>query len=82
MRISTCSTRIPAYADKISKLDVGNERIIAVELDFGTKLCPINIYMPTNKTDPEYKYRECAWMCCTISLVDMSFYTKSCYLEI
>ena len=43
---------------------------------------PYKRYMPTNKTDPEYKYRECAWMCCTISSVDISFHTKSCYLEI
>ena len=46
-------------SDKITKLSVGNERIIAVELDFGQNFCFINAYMPTNKKDSEYNYREC-----------------------
>ena len=46
--------------DKIMELNVENERIIALELDFGQKICFINVYkgMPTNK-DSEYNYREC-----------------------
>ena len=35
--------------DKITKLKVGNEQIIALELDFGQTFCFINVYMPTNK---------------------------------
>ena len=46
-------------SDKITKLSVGNEWIIAVELDFGHKFCFINAYMLTNKKDSEYNYREC-----------------------
>ncbi|MCG8113322.1 MAG: endonuclease/exonuclease/phosphatase family protein, partial [Candidatus Thiodiazotropha taylori] len=46
-------------SNKVSKLDVGNERIVAVELNFDTKICLINVYMPTNKADSQYGYREC-----------------------
>ena len=46
-------------SDKLSKLDVGNERVIAIEVNLNTKLCIINAYMPTNKSDSEFGYREC-----------------------
>ena len=46
-------------SDKITKLNVGNERVIAFELDLGQKYCFINTYMPTNKKDSEFSYREC-----------------------
>ena len=40
-------------SDKITKLNVGNERVIAFELELGQKYCFINTYMPTNKKDSE-----------------------------
>ena len=46
-------------SDKITKFNVGNERVIAFELDLGQKYCFINTYMPTNKKDSEFSYREC-----------------------
>ncbi|XP_053376405.1 uncharacterized protein LOC128547494 [Mercenaria mercenaria] len=46
-------------SDRVTKLNVGNERIIALELGFGQKLCLINTYMPTNKQESEPAYREC-----------------------
>lgn len=45
--------------DYTTRLDVGNERVIAIEIDSNIKLCIINVYLPTNKTDSEYSYREC-----------------------
>ena len=51
-----CSNRL---SDKVTKLKVGNERIIALELDFGQQYYFINVYMQTNKNDSEYNYREC-----------------------
>ena len=46
-------------SDKITKLNVGNERIIALELNVGQKYCIVNAYMPTNKKDTDFSYREC-----------------------
>ena len=46
-------------ADRITCLDVGNERVMAIELDAEIKICIINVYLPTNKSDSEYRYREC-----------------------
>ena len=46
-------------SDAITCLDVGNERIVAIEVDVDIKICLINVYLPTNKNDSEYKYREC-----------------------
>ena len=46
-------------ADRITCLDVGNERVMAIQLDAEIKICIINVYLPTNKSDSEYKYREC-----------------------
>ena len=51
-----CSNKL---SNIVTKLKVGNERIIALESDFGQKFCFINAYMPTNKTDSEYNYCEC-----------------------
>ena len=51
-----CSNKL---SDKVTKLKVGNEQIIALELDFGQTFCFINAYMPTNKNDSEYNNREC-----------------------
>ena len=47
------------FADVITRLDVGNERIVAIQLDVDIKICLINVYLPTNKNDSEYRYREC-----------------------
>ena len=46
-------------SDKVSPLDVGNERVIAIEVNADRKLCIINAYMPTNKSGSDYCYREC-----------------------
>ena len=46
-------------SDKVTCLDVGNERIVAIQLEVGFKICLINVYLPTNKSDSEYYYREC-----------------------
>ena len=46
-------------SDKITKLDAGNERVIAIEVNLDIKLCIINVYMPTNKSNSEFGYREC-----------------------
>lgn len=46
-------------SDKVTKLNVGNERVIAMEIDLGQKFCLINTYMPTNKQGSEHAYREC-----------------------
>ena len=43
----------------MTKLDVGNERVIAIEVNLDIRLCIINVYMPTNKSDSEFGYREC-----------------------
>ncbi|MCW4346819.1 MAG: reverse transcriptase family protein [Candidatus Thiodiazotropha endolucinida] len=48
-----------SIADNVTKLDVGNERVIAVEINADIKVCIINVYMPTNKSESEYGYREC-----------------------
>ena len=46
-------------SDEITKLNVRNERAIAMEIDLDKKYCFINVYMPTNKNDSENSYREC-----------------------
>ena len=46
-------------SDKVTCLDVGNERIVAIQLEVGFKICLIKVYLPTNKSDSEYYYREC-----------------------
>ena len=46
------------FADAITRLGVGNERIVAIELDVDIKNCLINVYLPTNKNDSENRYRE------------------------
>ena len=46
-------------SDRVTKLDVGNERVIAIEVNLDIRLCIINVYMPTNKSDSEFGYREC-----------------------
>ena len=45
--------------DCISRLEVGNEKVIAFEIVCNVKLCIINVYMPTKKSESEYSYREC-----------------------
>ena len=45
--------------DSISRLQVGNERVIAIEINCSIKLCIIIVYLPTNKLGSEYGYREC-----------------------
>ena len=42
-------------SDKITKLDAGNERVIAIEVNLDIKLCNINVYMPTNKSNSEFQ---------------------------
>ena len=32
---------------------------MAIQLEVGIKICLINVYLPTNKSDSEYYYREC-----------------------
>ena len=48
-------------SDKITRLECGNERIQAIELNVGngSKICLINTYLPTNKKDSEHNYCEC-----------------------
>lgn len=38
---------------------MGNERIIADELNLDSKICLINTYLHTNKQDSQHAYREC-----------------------
>ena len=47
------------FSDFVSRLDAGNERVMAVEINGNSKLCIINVYLPTNKSDSEYGYMEC-----------------------
>ena len=44
---------------KITKLDAGNERVITKEVNLDIKLCIINVYMSSNKSNSEFGYREC-----------------------
>ena len=46
-------------SDIVSRLEVGNERVMAVEINGTNKLCIINAYLTTSKSDSEYGYREC-----------------------
>ena len=47
-------------SDKISKLEVGNERIVAIQIELdNAKICLINTYLPTNKPESENAYTEC-----------------------
>ena len=45
--------------DSISRLEVRNERVIAIEINCSIKLCIIHVYLSTNKLGSEYGYREC-----------------------
>ena len=45
-------------SDKITKLDASNERVIAIEVNLKIQLCIINVYMPTNKSNSEFGYRD------------------------
>ena len=46
-------------SDYVTRLEVGNERVMAIEINGSSKICIINVYLPTNKSDSEYGYREC-----------------------
>ena len=50
-------------SDTVNKLNVRNEWMIVLEVDFGERYCLINIYMPTNKKDSELPIVN-VWMCC------------------
>ena len=56
--------------DSISRLQVGNERVIAIEINCSIKLCIIIVYLPTNKLGSEYGYRE--WIQRIILCVDLN----------
>ena len=43
----------------VSRLDAGNERGTAVEIIGHSKLCIIIVYLPTNKSDSEYRHGDC-----------------------
>lgn len=49
------------WSSKVNKLDCGNERVIAIELNAACKLLIICVYMPTNyaTSDSYSDYREC-----------------------
>ena len=47
------------WANRIKKLNEGNERIIAVLIAASIDICLINAYMPTHNTDSQYEYTEC-----------------------
>ncbi|CAG2188601.1 unnamed protein product [Mytilus edulis] len=47
------------WSSKIKKLEVGNERIIAITIATEPMLCIINAYMPTINTNSEIQYSEC-----------------------
>lgn len=49
------------WSSKVNKLDCGNERVIAIELDAECKILIISVYLPTNYStvDSFSDYREC-----------------------
>ena len=49
------------WSSKVKRLNVGNERIVAIEINSQEKRCLINIYMPTNNSSVNsyLEYLEC-----------------------
>ena len=49
------------WRSRVKKLEVGNERIVAIELSTNIKLCLISVYLPTNNpsVNSHLEYNEC-----------------------